>query len=143
MLKQKVLDLQGLSNLENEELKTKIRSMKKVVDILYKKLKETDHRKNEFENKLIKLQSSFNEQLEEDKKEILKLYAKRKKEKKDMDSSFLTMNGDINEINKRKGRSVDFSQKYLDLLKNENKSLKHVAKDLKKKIKELKTKNSS
>ena len=82
MLKQKVLDLQGLSNLENEEIKTKIRSMKKVVDILYKKLQETDNKKNECENKLIKLQSSFNEQLEEDKKEILKLYAKRRKEKK-------------------------------------------------------------
>jgi hypothetical protein len=45
MLEQKVLDLQGLSNLENEELKTKIISMKKVVDILYRKLKEADHKK--------------------------------------------------------------------------------------------------
>ena len=40
-------------------------------------------------------------------------------------------------------RSVDFSQKYINLLKNENRALKYVAKDLKKKIKELKTKNSS
>ena len=60
-----------------------------------------------------------------------------------MDSSFYTINGEVNEINKKKGKSVDFSQKYINLLKNENKSLKHVAKDLKKKIKELKTKNSS
>ena len=143
MLEQKVLDLQGLSNLENEELKTKIISMKKVVDILYRKLKEADHKKNECENKLIKLQNSFNEQLEEDKKELLKLYAKSRRQKKDMDSSFYTINGEVNEINKKKGKSVDFSQKYINLLKNENKSLKHVAKDLKKKIKELKTKNSS
>jgi hypothetical protein len=60
-----------------------------------------------------------------------------------MDSSFYTINGEINEINKKKGKSVDFSQKYINLLKNENKSLKNVAKDLKKKIKELKTKNIS
>ena len=113
--------------------------------MLYKQLKESDHQKNECENKLIRLQNSFNEQLEEDKKEILRLY-KRKKELKSNrenkeNNSFYSMGGSAKNI----FNSTDFKNNENNkwaLLYNENKSLKYVQKDLKKKIKKIKELNN-
>ena len=142
VLEQKAVDLQGLSNLSNEDLKYKVISMKKILDVLYKKLKQADHQKNECENKLIKLQNTFNEQLEEDKKEYIRLYRKHKSVRKNMENSFFSIGGDLFNIQNVKD-SEDINNNNLTLLYNENKSLKYVAKDLKKKIKELKSKNDN
>ena len=137
VLEQKVVDLQGLSNLSNEDLKSKIISMKKVLDVLYKKLKYADSKKNECENKLIRLQNSFNEQLEEDKKELYRLYRRHKSVKKNLESSFFSTGGEILNLNFNDNKEK-LNNNSMVLLYNENKSLKYVAKDLKKKIKELK-----
>ena len=148
-LEQKMVDLQGLSTIPNEELKTKIISIRKIIDLLYKKIKDSDHRKNEYENKLIKLQTSFNEQLEEDKKEILKLYKSNRAKKKlalrynrqgDNFGSYIFNNTDNKKDNLNEENNL---QKSMELLYNENRSLKNVAKDLKKKIKKLKDKNDN
>ena len=139
ILEEKVTDLHGLSKLTNEDLKSKVISMKKVLDLLYKKLEESDHRKFEYENKLIRLQNTFNEQLELDRQEILRLY-KSKKKWKNMESSFLsTGEPAFNMNNLKEGKNdEDKVKNRISLLYKENKSLKYVAKDLKKKIKELK-----
>lgn len=144
ILEEKCIDLRGLSNLSNEDLKNKIISMKKILDLLYNQFEKSDHKKLEYENKLIKLQSSFNDQLEEDKKEILRLYKKSKKFK---DKSFLSPN--LNKSRNNNNLSLNLKDSFiinkndkLSLLRYENKSLKAAIKDLKKKVSELKTKNS-
>ena len=118
--------------------------MKKILDLLYNQFEKSDHKKLEYENKLIKLQSSFNDQLEEDKKEILRLYKKSKKFK---DKSFLSPN--LNKSRNNNNLSLNLKDSFiinkndkLSLLRYENKSLKAAIKDLKKKVSELKTKNS-
>ena len=144
VLEEKAGDLQGLSNFTNEDLKTKIVSMKKILDLLYKQLEDSDHRKFEYENKLIRLQNTFNEQLEIDRKEILRLY-KSKKKWKNMETSFLSTGDNPFSLNNLKeGKNDEENLKNrISLLSKENKSLRYVAKDLKKKLKDLKNKNGS
>ena len=89
ILEQKCADLQSLSGMSIEDLQTKIISMKEVNDLLYKQLEESDRQKLEFESKLIKLQTTFNDQLEEEKREIVRLY-KNKKAKENRELSFVS-----------------------------------------------------
>ena len=163
ILEQKCEDLKGLSNLSVDDLQSKIISMKEVNDLLYKQLQEADRQKLEFESKLIKLQTAFNDQLEEEKREIMRLY-KNKKMKENREASFLSggeegnnimpnldetkkdeeNKGDEKENDKDKGKPKELKESLnrMSLLRNENKSLKEVVKDLKKEIIELKNKNT-
>ena len=52
-------------------------------------MQEADRQKLEFESKLIKLQTAFNDQLEEEKREIMRLY-KNKKMKENREASFFS-----------------------------------------------------
>ena len=145
LLEFKCADLQELSNLSVDDLKTKIISMKEVNDLLYKQLQETDKQKLEFENKLIKLQTAFNDQLEEEKREIMRLY-QNKKSKENREASFISGDEDTNNIlsvfEEGKNEEIEKLRNKMSLLYNENKSLKEVVKDLKKEIIDLKNKNS-
>ena len=143
-LEKKCSDLQEFANMSNEDLKAKIISMKEVNDLLYKQLQESDHQKLEFESKLIKLQTAFNDQLEEEKKEIMRLY-KNKKNKENREISFVSGDEDTNKILSGleiDGKETDSLRNKMSLLYNENKSLKEVVKDLKKEVIDLKNKNS-
>ena len=97
ILEQKFADLQGLSNLSVDDLQSKIISMKEVNDLLYKQLQDAEKQKLEFESKLIKLQTAFNDQLEEEKREITRLY-KNKKLKENREASFMSEGEEANNI---------------------------------------------
>ena len=150
ILEQKCADLQSLSGMSIEDLQTKIISMKEVNDLLYKQLEESDRQKLEFESKLIKLQTTFNDQLEEEKREIVRLY-KNKKAKENRELSFVSgedaknIVSHIDEANEEKKNINEERESVgvrMSLLYNENVSLKEVVKDLKKEIIDLKNKNS-
>ena len=139
-----------LSTLSVDDLKMKVASMKEVNDLLYKQLEESDKQKLEFENKLIKLQTAFNDQLEEEKREIMRLY-KNKKTKESKEISFVSGDDaknivanldDAGDKGKNKNESNEKLKNKLSLLQNENISLKEVVKDLKKEIIDLKNANS-
>ena len=142
ILEQKCADLQSLSGMSIEDLQTKIISMKEVNDLLYKQLEESDRQKLEFESKLIKLQTTFNDQLEEEKREIVRLY-KNKKAKENRELSFVSgedaknIVSHIDEANEEKKNINEERESVgvrMSLLYNENVSLKEVVKDLKKEI---------
>ena len=139
-----------ISTLSVDDLKMKVASMKEVNDLLYKQLEESDKQKLEFENKLIKLQTAFNDQLEEEKREIMRLY-KNKKTKESKEISFVSGDDaknivanldDAGDKGKNKNESNEKLKNKLSLLQNENISLKEVVKDLKKEIIDLKNANS-
>ena len=136
--------LKELVDLSNDDLKLKILNLKENNDLLLKRLEESDRKKDEFERKLIKLQSTFNEQLEEEKKDFIGLYNKRKR---DMENniSFGEEEEDkelINSLVDRKSENMK-QQNKINLLKNENRALKEVVNDLKSKIIVMKGNNSN
>ena len=144
------INMEALSDLSLEDLKMKIISMREVNDLLYQQLNEADEQKLEIEKKLIKLQAAFNDQLEEEKREIVRLY-KNKKFKENRELSFASGEEAKNivsnienatDIKDEKDEDFNNLRNKMSLLNNENISLKEVVKDLKKEIIELKNLNS-
>jgi hypothetical protein len=62
---QQVNDLNDLVDLSNRDLVTKILESKKVNDLLHKQLELETNKKNEIENKLLKIQQKINKQIDE------------------------------------------------------------------------------
>ena len=120
--------------------------MKEVNDLLYQQLQESDKQKLEFESKLIKLQAAFNNQLEEEKREITRLYQNRKSKGNRESNLALKEEEDtkniLSALDEGKNEDIGKIQNRMSLLHNENKSLKEVVKDLKKEIIELKNNNA-
>ena len=136
--------LKELVDLSNDDLKMKVLNLKENNELLLKRLEESDNKKNEFERKLIKLQTTFNEQLEEEKKDFIGLYNKRKR---DMENNISFCNEEedkeiVNSLVDRKSDSMKQQNKMI-LLKNENRALKEVVNDLKSKIIVMKGNNAN